>query len=42
MVKGGHGQANQLHDINWGVLNHVSHVGVFMCMADVVCLPNSI
>ena len=21
MMKGGHGQTNQLHDINWGALN---------------------
>ena len=23
MMKGGHGQTNQLHDINWGALNHI-------------------
>ena len=22
MMKGGHGQTNQLHDINWGALDH--------------------
>ena len=32
MMMGGHGQANQLHDINWGVLNHASHARVFMCV----------
>ena len=25
MMKGGHGQKNQLHDINWGALDHASH-----------------
>ena len=25
MMKGGHGQTNQLHDINWGALDHASH-----------------
>ena len=25
MMKGGRGQANQLHDINWGALDHASH-----------------
>ena len=24
MMKGGHGQTNQLQDINWGALNHAS------------------
>ena len=24
MMKGGHGQTNQLRDINWGALDHVS------------------
>ena len=24
MMKGGHGQTNQLHNINWGALNHAS------------------
>ena len=24
MMKGGNGQTNQLHDINWGALNHAS------------------
>ena len=28
MTKGGHGQTNQLHDINWGILNHASHATV--------------
>ena len=25
MMEGGHGQTNQLHDINWGVRDHASH-----------------
>ena len=25
MMKGGHGQTNQLHDIDWGALDHASH-----------------
>ena len=24
MMKGDHGQTNQLHDINWGALDHAS------------------
>ena len=24
MMKGSHGQTNQLHDIDWGALNHAS------------------
>ena len=24
MMKGGHGQTGQLHDINWGALDHAS------------------
>ena len=26
MMKGGHGQTNQLYDINWGALDRASHV----------------
>ena len=26
MMKGSHGQRNQLYDINWGALDHASHV----------------
>lgn len=25
MMKGGHGQTNQLHDINWDAVYHASH-----------------
>ena len=25
MMKGSHGQTNQLYNINWGALNHASH-----------------
>ena len=25
MMKGDHGQTNQLHDINWGARDHASH-----------------
>ena len=25
MMKGGHGQTNQLYDTNWGAFNHTSH-----------------
>ena len=28
MTKGDHGQTNQLHDINWGALDHVSRATV--------------
>ena len=31
MMKGGHGQTNQLHDINWGALDHASYVTT-MCV----------
>ena len=26
MMKGGHGQTNQLHDTNWGAPDHASHL----------------
>ena len=32
MMKGqGHGQTNQLHDINWGALDNSSHAPQLMC-----------
>ena len=31
MMKGGHGQTNQLHDINWGTLDHASLVHPDYC-----------
>ena len=30
MVKGSHGQTNQLHDINWGAPDHASHAPQLM------------
>ena len=30
MIKGGHGQTNQLHDINWGALDHASRASQLM------------
>ena len=30
MMKGGRGQTNQLHDINWGALDHASHAPQLM------------
>ena len=30
MMKGGHGQTNQSHDINWGALDHASHAPQLM------------
>ena len=30
MMKGGHGQTNQLHNINWGALNHGSRASQLM------------
>ena len=30
MMKGGHAQTNQLHDINWGAFNHTSHAPQLM------------
>ena len=30
MMKEGHGQINQLHDINWGVLDHASRTPQLM------------
>ena len=42
MMKRDHGQTNQLHDINWGVLDHASrapqlHV-MTMCMFKCLCV----
>ena len=38
MMKADHGQINQLHDINWGALNHASHTPQLMscnyCVTD--------
>ena len=31
MMKGGHEQTNQLHDINWGALDHISYMCVCVC-----------
>ena len=30
MMKGGHGQTNQLHDINWGALDRASYASQLM------------
>ena len=38
MMKGGHGQTNQLHDINWGALNHASHAPQLMSCNYCVCV----
>ena len=38
MMKGGHGQTNQLHDINWGAV-HASHAPIlnyYVCVC--VCV----
>ena len=38
MMKGGHGQTNQLHDINWGAV-HASHAPIlnyYVCVC--VCM----
>ena len=35
MMKGGHAQTSQLHDINWGALDHASHapyVDMYVCV----------
>ena len=36
-MKGGHGQTNQLHDINWGTFNHASHVPQLMSCRYYLC-----
>ena len=43
MMKGGHGQTNQLHDINWGALDHASHAPQLMsCSHYVYTLPRHV
>ena len=46
-MKGGHGQANQLHDINWCALDHAScapqlmscnYMCVYTCVCVCVCV----
>ena len=35
MMKGGHTQTSQLHDINWGALDHASHapyMDMYVCV----------
>ncbi len=48
MMKGGHGQTNQLHNINWGALNHASRAPqlvttmcVRLCVSLCVCMQMS-
>ena len=48
MIKGGHGQTNQLHDINWGTAAHVHPlmlcnycVRVCVCVCTCVCVYES-
>ena len=38
MMKGGCGQTNQLHDINWGALDHASRVPQLMSFNYGVCV----
>ena len=38
MMKGDHGQTNQLHDINWGVFNHASRTPQLMSCNYYVCV----
>ena len=38
MMKGGHGQTNQLHDINWGALDHASCAPQLMPCDYYVCV----
>ena len=46
MMKGGHGQTNQLHDVNWGALDHASRAPQLMphnyhvcvCVCACVCV----
>ena len=38
MMKGGHGQTNQLHDINWGALDHASRAPQLMSCNYSVCV----
>ena len=44
MMKGSHGQKNQLRDINWGALDHascapqlMSRRDYYVCMCECVC-----
>ena len=37
MMKGGHGQTNQLHDIIWGTLDHASHASQIMSCNYYLC-----
>ena len=37
-MKGDHGQTNQLHDINWGVPDHVSYAPQLTTMCVCVCV----
>ena len=41
MMKGDHGQTNQLHDINWGALDHASIANqlfnYYLCVCVCVC-----
>ena len=39
MMKGDHGQTNQLCDINWGALDHVSCAPQLMSCNYYVCVP---
>ena len=37
MMKRGHGQTNQLCDINWGALDHASQIPIIqVCMCKIV------
>ena len=38
MMKGGHEQTNQLHDNNWGALDHPSRAPLFMLCNYSVCV----
>ena len=39
MMKEGHGQTNQLHDINWGTLYHASHApNLMLCSYYNMCV----
>ena len=46
MMNGGHGQTNQLHDFNWGALDHASRApqlmscNYYVCMYVCVCGTN--
>ena len=37
MMKGDHGQTNQLHDINWGALDHI-HLAPQLMSCNTVCV----